>query len=91
MEDLIGVAFWMVGFLLAIPVIMGLLGGVGAIAHGIVWLASRVPGLRRCVCALERREPGTPTGLVFLTLVLGFLVTLWTGWLGRLIVWFRTG
>jgi hypothetical protein len=87
MDELAGVAFWLIGYMIGLLLTFAGLGVAALLAYGIARLAERAPGpLGRMVRALELKEPGTPPGIVFLVLVLGFLVSLWTGYLGRLLV-----
>ena len=57
-----------------------------AVAHGLVWLGERAPGgLGRRVRAWQRRDPGAPMAFLTCVQVLGALVALWMGLLGRLL------
>jgi hypothetical protein len=67
--------------------VLVVLGPPMLVARGLVRLTTRTPGaIGRWVRAWEKTDPGTPAGLLTVVQVLGFLVLLWTGLLGRLIL-----
>ena len=88
MEELAVVALWVLGFAVGGPLmVVAVMGPPMAVAHGLVRLGMRAAGgLGRRVRALEQKDPGTPAAFLTCVQVLGLLVALWTGLLGRLIL-----
>ena len=88
MEDLIGVTVWWLAFAVGGPVlIVAVMGPPLVVARGLVWLGMRSPGgLGRWCRVWEQRDPGALVSTLTCVQVLGTLVALWTGLLGRLLV-----
>ena len=87
MEDLPIALLWVLGYPVALLVVMAALGMVGYGCDVLTRLVARAPGpLGRVVRAWEQKDPGTPTGVVFVCVLLGFLVSFWTGLLGNLLI-----
>ena len=87
MEDLPIALLWVLGSPIALLVVMAALGVVFYGCDVLARLAARAPGpLGRVVRAWEQKEPGTPPGCLALCVLLGFLVSLWTGFLGKLLI-----
>jgi hypothetical protein len=86
-DELAAVALWLLGFVAGGPlIVVAVMAPPMAISHGLVWLGMRAPGrLGRWVRAWQQKEGGTPLALLTRVQVLGFLVALWTGFLGRLL------
>ena len=88
MEELAVVVLWVLAFAVGGPLIVfAVMGPPMAVSYGLVWLGTRAPGgLGRLVRAWEQKDPGTPMVLLTCVQVLGLLVALWTGLLGRLLL-----
>jgi hypothetical protein len=86
-EDLAVVALWLLGYGVGGPLLtIALFAPPMAVSYGFVWLGERAPGrLGRFVRAWQRKDRGAPVALLTCGQVLGALVALWTGLLGRLL------
>jgi hypothetical protein len=82
------VVLWVLAFGVGGPlIVIAVMAPPMAVARGLVWLGTRAPGwLGRCVRAWEWKDPGTPMAFLTCVQVLGLLVALWTGLLGRLLL-----
>ena len=87
MEELAVVVLWVLAFAVGGPLlVIAVMAPPMVVAHGLVRLGMRAPGwLGRCVRAWERQDPGVPMAFLTCVQVLGLLVALWTGLLGRLL------
>lgn len=87
-EELAAVTLWFLAFAVGGPLlVVGVFVPPMTVAHGLVWLGMRTPGRSgRLLRAWQQNDPGTP--MIFLTCVqiVGLLVALWTGLLGRLLL-----
>jgi hypothetical protein len=87
-EEFVVVVLWVLAFAVGGPlIVIAVMGPPVAIAHGLVWLGTRTPGrFGRRVRAWERTDPGTPVAFLTCVQILGLLVALWTGLVGRLLL-----
>jgi hypothetical protein len=89
MEELLVVVIWILAFAIGGPLcVVAVMGPPWVLSHCLVRLGMRAPGrFGRWVHGWERYDPGTPAAFLTCVQVLGFLVSLWTGLLGRLLVY----
>jgi hypothetical protein len=88
MEEAAVAILWLLGFAIGGPLLVVVVMGPPMLAaRGLVRLGVRAPGaLGRRVRTWEQSDPGVPAAFLTCVQMLGFLVALWTGLLGRLLL-----